>query len=175
MIILIPYSKYIGHPIAQNKVITDIQTKAKQSILAAKNTQSTFPINKHIDEIDKFSALLQCGKIPMNHRSKIGEGSYGVAYRLGHHVVKIPKYADEQAPSYATCKRTSRILNEVNGHDFYVQGNVKKDKQSKLYLIDADQVTLSYQGRRNSIASEEFYEDFECFRGEELVVPKRMK
>ncbi|HHR6405790.1 TPA: hypothetical protein ACS8BP_002421 [Providencia alcalifaciens] len=52
---------------------------------------------------------------------------------------------------------------------------MKKDKQSKLYLIDADQVTLSYQGRRNSIASEEFYEDFECFRGEELVVPKRMK
>ncbi|CAG9406023.1 hypothetical protein [Providencia alcalifaciens] len=218
MIIPIPYSKYVDHLITQNKTIPNELTKSQLHILAVNNIQSQLIKSKSIEMIDKFSAQIQCGNISVKNLRKIGEGSYGNAYRFENYVIKVPKKPDQFAPEYATCKRTSRILNEINGHhfsrtstlpdtgqrilitkfvdgedaqpleafdfikshqrilhDFYVQGNVKKDKQGKLYLIDADQVTLSYQGRRNSIASEEFYEDFECFRGEELVVPKRMK
>lgn len=218
MVIAITYSKYVGHPITQNKVISDELTKSQCHILSVNNTPSQLLQNKPIEMIDRFSAQIRRGNISIKNLRKSGEGSYGIAYRFENYVVKVPKKPDQSVPEYATCKRTSRILNEINGddfsresslpdtgqrvlitkfvngadaspleafdfikshqrilHDFYVLGNVKKDKNDKLYLIDADQVTLSYQDRRNSIASEKFYEDFSCFRGEELVVPKKMK
>lgn len=218
MVIAITYSKYVGHPITQNKVISDELTKSQCHILSVNNTPSQLLRNKLIEIIYMLSTQIQHGNVSVKNLRKIGEGSYGIAYRFENYVVKVPKKPDQSVPEYATCKRTSRILNEINGddfsresslpdtgqrvlitkfvngadaspleafdfikshqrilHDFYVLGNVKKDKNDKLYLIDADQVTLSYQDRRNSIASEKFYEDFSCFRGEELVVPKKMK
>ena len=82
MIIPIPYSKYVDHLITQNKTIPNELTKSQLHILAVNNIQSQLIKSKSIEMIDKFSAQIQCGNISVKNLRKIGEGSYGNAYRF---------------------------------------------------------------------------------------------
>lgn len=76
----------------------------------------------------------------------------------GAHVL-ISKFIDGQSvtgeEAYQFVKSRGRIL-----HDYNVDGNVRKDKQGKLHLIDADFATLPIEARRNSLGSNQLYDLF---------------
>ena len=67
-------------------------------------------------------------------------------------------------------KSRGRIL-----HDNKVNGNVKKDKQGKLYLIDADFATLPIEKRRDSLGSNELYALFPKYTRHYLGINKKVK
>lgn len=73
--------------------------------------------------------------------------------------VLISKFIDGQSitgeEAYQFVKSRGRIL-----HDYNVNGNVRKDKQGNLYLIDADFATLPIEARRHSLGSNQLYRLF---------------
>ena len=81
--------------------------------------------------------------------------------------VLISKFIDGQSvtgeEAYQFVKSRGRIL-----HDYNVDGNVRKDKQGKLHLIDADFATLPIEARRNSLGSNQLYDLFPKYTREYL-------
>ncbi|MDR2225453.1 hypothetical protein [Providencia rettgeri] len=73
--------------------------------------------------------------------------------------VLISKFIDGQSitgeEAYQFVKSRGRIL-----HDYNVNGNVRKDKQGNLYLIDADFATLPIEARHHSLGSNQLYRLF---------------
>ena len=67
--------------------------------------------------------------------------------------------------SFDFIKKHKRII-----HDFSVDGNVKKDKKGKLYLIDADMVSFSKNKRRLSMGSDDLYNQHPYYLSEDLLV-----
>lgn len=147
----------------------------------------------------------------LKEKNYIGDGSYGVAYRVGNFAIKIPKYGQHLEFHYANLDRSKRILTDINQdedfcrvltpkngsqilitkfidgqsvtgeeayqfvksrgrilHDYNVDGNVRKDKQGKLHLIDADFATLPIEARRNSLGSNQLYDLYKNYTNEYL-------
>ncbi|EMT6576764.1 hypothetical protein WMR74_002802 [Providencia rettgeri] len=83
--------------------------------------------------------------------------------------VLVSKFIDGKSvtgnKAYQFVKSKGRIL-----HDYNVNGNVRKDKQEKMYLIDADFASLPIEKRRNSLGSNQLYTLFPSYTSRYLKI-----
>ncbi|PYZ52374.1 MULTISPECIES: hypothetical protein [unclassified Providencia] len=114
------------------------------------------PKNKY--HLETYFACLGRSRRILNQINNDNDYSRVITSKNGIQVL-ISKFIDGQSvtgkEAYQFVKSRGRIL-----HDYQVDGNVKKDKQGKLYLIDADFASLPIEARRNSLGSEQLYNEF---------------